>query len=186
MRSRIVYCLAILLFWNVFLAPQTIWAETGIDKITLNSLSEKDQNIIEMGEIGPGRYVLGGVVGSYIGLGLGHAIQGRYSSRGWIYTVGEVTSAGLIVVGIFPCGLGSDSSASSASSASCLTFTIGMAGYIAFRAWEAVDLWVAPLIHNRKYRQIKKKLSHDSGENISLFIYPNGKDYIAMGLQIQF
>lgn len=186
MELKIVCYLAILLLGNAFLGSQTVWSETretGMDKISLNSLSEKDRKIIEMGEIGRGRYVLGGVVGTYVGLGLGHAIQGRYSSRGWIYTVGEVTSTGLIVVGIFPCGLGSDSSDSSAS---CLTFTIGMAGYIAFRAWEAVDLWVAPLIHNRKYREIKKKLSQESGENISLFIYPQGKDYIAAGLQIQF
>ena len=182
MRSRIVYCLAILLFWNVFLAPQTIWAETGIDKITLNSLSEKDQNIIEMGEIGPGRYVLGGVVGSYLGLGIGHAIQGRYSfSRGWIFTVGELTLIVIMSSSAYPCIHGC-----SGSSGPGLVMNIGIASYISFRIWEAVDLWVAPLIHNRKYRQIKKKLSHDSGENISLFIYPNGKDYIAMGLQIQF
>ena len=37
--------------------------------------------------ISVGRYVAGGVVGMMLGLGIGHAVQGRYLRTGWIFTV---------------------------------------------------------------------------------------------------
>lgn len=46
MESKIFCYLAILLFGNAFLAPQAVWSETeetGMDKISLNSLSKKEQ-----------------------------------------------------------------------------------------------------------------------------------------------
>ncbi len=43
------------------------------------------------GRIGIGRYVAGGVVGTALGLGIGHAIQGRYwRDYGWAFTVGTI------------------------------------------------------------------------------------------------
>lgn len=153
-----------------------------MDNISLNSLSEKDRKIIEMGEIKWGRYVLGGIVGTYpIGMGLGHVIQGRYRSRGWIFTVGELSSSFIIVVSAFSCLHGCLD-----SSGPGLVRNIGLASYLSLRIWEAVDVWVAPAIHNRRYRQIKKKLDRSPGEDISLFIYPKEKEYIIVGLQIQF
>ena len=181
MRSRIVDYLAIFLFWNCILASQTLYAETGIDidKLTLKSLSKEDQRIIEMGEIERGRYVLGGIVGSSLGLGIGHAIQGRYSSKGWFFTMGEVTSLGILIYGLH-------GGYFDVEFAGLFEFTVGTVGFMVFRIWEGVDLWVVPPIHNTRYRRIKKNLSLDFGENISLFIYPKGNDYIAMGLQMQF
>ena len=43
------------------------------------------------GRIGVGRYIAGGVVGTTLGLGIGHAIQGRYwRDYGWAFTAGGV------------------------------------------------------------------------------------------------
>ncbi len=43
------------------------------------------------GRIGVERYVAGGVVGTTLGLGIGHAIQGRYwRDYGWAFTAGEI------------------------------------------------------------------------------------------------
>ena len=46
--------------------------------------------------VGGGKGAIAGTIaGTLLGLGIGHAIQGRYSKRGWIFTVGEV--GGLLV-----------------------------------------------------------------------------------------
>ena len=43
------------------------------------------------GRIAVGRYVAGGVVGTTLGLGIGHALQGRYwRDYGWAFTAGEI------------------------------------------------------------------------------------------------
>ena len=55
------------------------------------NLTEKDQEILEIGEISQTRYIIGGILGTYpIGLGVGHAVQGRWSQMGWIFTAGEL------------------------------------------------------------------------------------------------
>ena len=46
------------------------------------------------------RYVLGGVVGTTIGLGIGHAVQGRWQNGyGWFFTVAALVTA---IGGMFP------------------------------------------------------------------------------------
>ncbi len=47
---------------------------------------------------------LGGVLGTYpLGLGIGHAIQGRYLSKGYIFTIGELASVAVITAGLSDC-----------------------------------------------------------------------------------
>ena len=46
------------------------------------------------------RYVLGGVIGTTIGLGIGHAVQGRWQKGyGWFFTIAAIVTA---VGGMFP------------------------------------------------------------------------------------
>lgn len=46
------------------------------------------ERIRDIGPIGPTRHILGALVGTYPGLGLGHAIQGRYKyDGGGLYTI---------------------------------------------------------------------------------------------------
>ena len=45
-------------------------------------------------------YELGGVVGTIFGHGIGHAVQGRYKDKGWIFTLGQIVGTGLIVNGL--------------------------------------------------------------------------------------
>ena len=48
-------------------------------------------------EVSETNYYLGGVLGVLPGFGIGHAVQGRWKDKGWIFTAGELTTAiGLI------------------------------------------------------------------------------------------
>ncbi len=54
------------------------------------------------GRIGMGRYITGGVVGTTLGFGIGHAMQERYwRDYGWVFTVGGVlTTLALVASGL--------------------------------------------------------------------------------------
>jgi hypothetical protein len=87
-----------------------------------------------------GRYVTGGVIGSAIGFGIGHAIQGRYIPLGLIFTLGEGAGLAAAIA---------DSKASTTTGVFTSTRTnFGTAGVIGLivlgglHVWEIVDVWV--------------------------------------------
>src|SRR5215211_7901978 len=52
-------------------------------------LTDDEQELLDKGYITPGKYVGGGITATALGWGIGHAIQGRWLDRGWIFTLGE-------------------------------------------------------------------------------------------------
>lgn len=123
-----------------------------------SKLSEAERKILTQGEISTTRYVLGGVLGTYplgLGLGIGHAIQGRYTDKGWIFTVGELASVAVLAAGIEDCAF--SEYRDDDCDGSGLIF-LGLFGYVGFRIWEIIDVWSAPPEHNQKYREIKSRV----------------------------
>lgn len=134
-------------------APSPV--EKGPKKMSYASLSEEDRRILQNGEISNPAYVIGGIIGTYpIGLGIGHAIQGRYSDKGWIFTVGELGSAAVAMAGLGDCV--SDWSDSRRRCEGGL-IVLGFVGYLGFRIWEIIDVWAAPPEINRRYRELKAR-----------------------------
>lgn len=118
------------------------------------SLSEKEKDILYRGEISEGRYIAGGIIGTWpIGLGVGHAIQGRYTDKGWIFTVGELGAAMVMISGMGDCWTGSRYEACNGSN-----LAIGAFALVGFKIWEIVDLWAGPPEHNRRFRELKNRL----------------------------
>ena len=57
------------------------------------------EEIVETVELGSSRYVLGGIIGTTLGMGLGHVVQKRYFvSRAWLYSFipAVILSAGVL------------------------------------------------------------------------------------------
>ncbi len=91
-------------------------------------------------DVPTGKYITGGVLGSVIGFGLGHGIQGRYSQMGWLFTATE--AAGLAM---FTAGCSSYRDRDLDGDKECKDSGLAAAGLvvmIGFHVWEAVDLWV--------------------------------------------
>lgn len=129
-------------------------------KFNLSNLSEDDRRILERGEISTTRYVVGGVLGTYpLGFGIGHAIQERYSDRGWIFTVGELGSIVVAAAGMGDCV----TNWSSSGSCNGGLFFLGIFSFVGFRIWEIIDLWAVPPELNERYRELK----HRMGDNIT-------------------
>lgn len=128
------------------------------EQISYSSLSERERKILQIGEITPTRYVVGGILGTYpLGFGIGQAIQGRYLDTGWIFTVGEAASIVLMVSGVRDCWQGSYYESCNDGGA----IVAGAIGFIAFKVWEIVDLWAVPPEHNRRYREIRSRMGED-------------------------
>jgi hypothetical protein len=94
--------------------------------------------------ISTARYVTAGVLGTFPGYGIGHAVAGEWSETGWIFTFGELTAAILIGVTDALSGL-SDTGPEGPPIA---LFVV----YGAFRVVEIVDIWTRPTVRSETVR----------------------------------
>lgn len=144
-------------------------------------MDEEDRRIMRIGEISTAQYVIGGILGTYpLGLGIGHAIQGRYSDKGWIFTAGELGSVAVALAGAGDCVSSYNSNNNSCSGG---LVVLGVAGYIGFRIWEIIDVWAAPPEINRRYRELKMQMK--PGVTFSPILGPT-KDGAVAGIQMTF
>ena len=85
------------------------------------------------------RYAAGGLIGTFYGLGIGHAISGEWTSTGWIFTFGELASFGGILVGFAQVLENPDADAGEGA----LIFG-SMGALTILRIVEIYDIWTRP------------------------------------------
>src|SRR5690606_7005593 len=91
-----------------------------------------------------GQYVGGGITGTVAGLGIGHMVQGRWSSIGWIFTVSEGVGFAWYLYNSNEWGncLFSDDEADCSSYFTQMM--IGLGVIVGFHIWEIVNVWASP------------------------------------------
>jgi hypothetical protein len=155
--------------------PQPVRAqEQASDAPTPSILTESDQRILDRGKYDTREIVAGGLLGTVIGFGSGHAIQSRYRRTGWIYTVGEIGSVGLTA-----------SAAACNGSWGCV-YGLALSGvtiFIGFRIAETIDVWVHPANHNRRYRKLKERTD---GPQLSFRVEPILDGGAKLGLALRY
>lgn len=114
-------------------------------------LTAEERELVAEGEIEPPAHIIGGALGTFVGLGLGHAVQGRWDDKGWIFTVGEIASFSLILIALGDCGFESN------CEDEAQTAWFGLIALVGFRIWETFDVWLAPPSHNRDVRAARMK-----------------------------
>ncbi len=131
------------------------------NQIDTSKLTPEEIEIYKQGEISTGQLVGGGLLGTFVGFGLGHVAYEKYSSKGWIFTVGELGSYALMASGAV-------SFVTSPFSSNGLgVYTFGAIAFIGFKIWEIVDVWTTPQFHNNRYHSIKERL--DGSQNIASY-----------------
>jgi hypothetical protein len=81
--------------------------------------------------VSPGMYVASGFVTTLtVGAGIGHAMQGRWQERGWIFTAALI---GLPAAGMLATGRAEGA-------------MVGFALWFPFHVWEVIDIWAAPTV----------------------------------------
>jgi len=87
-RSR-----ALLLLACSMLISYPVFADTA-------SLTPEETEILAARSDRASSYIVGGLIDTFvIPFGVGQAIEGRYGDTGWIFTVSELASLGVIIAG---------------------------------------------------------------------------------------
>jgi hypothetical protein len=108
---------------------KVIWLKVAIFSIILAAQTAQAGESLS----GKDRYIAGGIVGSVLGLGVGHAIEGRY--KGLLFTITEAAAITLIIVGsVVPMPQG----------AKIPIILVGALGLAGFKIWEIIDIWTGP------------------------------------------
>ncbi len=152
-------------------------------------LSPGDQRILDRGPISGGAWALGGVLGTWMGFGLGHLAQGRYDDGGLLFTFGEIASLSMMVVGLGNAS-GTDITCDEfgcrerfVSSTGWQTITVVSAvAFGVLRIWEIIDVWYAPAMINERYETVRRM----SSPNWSLMVLPTGNDGAQASFALRF
>lgn len=122
-------------------------------------LTVDDQWLLERGYISDGETIGGGAVALFIGWGLGQAVQGRWSQKGYIFTAGEGVSTAVIMWGFL--GLFGECFEGCSQARQNRYEALLLGGVIAdgvFRIWEVYDAFAGPGEHNRKLTALRARL----------------------------
>lgn len=114
-------------------------------------LTAEQQTLLAAGEISMGKWFTGGVLSSFVGFGVGQAVQGRYRSRGWMFTVGDSVALTVTLYAAARC-------CRPAGNKEEYAVLGGLAALIGLRIWQTVDAWVVPPAHNAKVRALRTQL----------------------------
>jgi hypothetical protein len=117
-----------------------------------------EYELLLRGEISQGQHVGGGILGTWLGLGIGHAVQERWTDKGWIFTVGESIGFTFMMAGLVSCI--DDSYDYDGTETDCHEgyFWGGLFTVFALRIWEIVDVWAYPPHHNRRVRELRARV----------------------------
>ena len=135
------------------------------------SFSASDKRLVAQGPIDDTQYIASGILGTIPGFGLGHAIQGRWKDKGWIFSAGETLGAGLMIASGSSCMGGSmmeDNNDRNGSGGNIALANPGMVTYLGFKVWEIVDIWTYPPAHNKRLKEIESAKSIQT----SIFMAP--------------
>ena len=134
-----------------------------------------------------GQYIGGGVVGTVVGFGLGHAIQGRYFRTGWIHTTlqaGSLMGATTYILYHVSTALQDKNKRPIHNNAKSITkeddsyflplYTLYMI-FLGSRIWEIVDVWILP----SDIKAVRNRL-----QILPLLTAHNTQTQGALGLQI--
>ncbi len=143
----------------------------------------EEESLLDGGEVSIPRYLGGAFLGSFVGFGTGHAIQGRFFNKGAYFFIGESTGLGIALVGsIALCGIQGER-----GSSNCLWIAnLGAGIFVLAKAWEIFDLWVGPPIENSNYRDLIKKYPDKKRVTFQPFILPTSSSSMVAGLAMSF
>jgi hypothetical protein len=147
-------------------------------------LTVDEQWLLSRGYISDGQHIGGGIASLFFGFGIGQAVQGRWSEKGYIFTIGEGASFGAMLWGItelvracddsFNDPYGETTCNHSQENRGATLLIGGLIGISVFRIWEIVDAFAGPSEHNAKVRALHMRLGMRDGYALKPFVVPAG------------
>jgi len=109
----------------------------------------REEDILAKGTITTAEHVIGVAGGLFFGFGIGHAVQGRYGERGFLFMLGEFAAAAVALGGLVSCITGDCNDT---------YIIVGVGGFGVLRVWEIIDLIVVPPGYNERYWRVRSKV----------------------------
>lgn len=123
------------------------------------TLTEREARVARIGYISEGRQLSGGILGTYpIGLGMGHAIQGRWRDDGKFFTFSQLGALTLVAASGDCVGKVMSNDDNQCGGPQEVLLLTGVIAYLGLRVWEIVDVWSAPGKQNRRYKHLRDRL----------------------------
>lgn len=126
----------------------------GPTTVDLRLLTPDEQALVRRGEIDQSKYALGGLMGTWVGFGVGHGVQGRWSDIGWVFTVGETAAFSALIAGMVVCLNDEDLECGPGAEALLIGGAVTMVG---MRLWEIIDVWTGADSYNARVRAAVQK-----------------------------
>ncbi len=121
-------------------------------------LSDDERELLARGEIPAAEHIGGGIAGGLVGFGLGQALQGRWTERGWLFTLGD--TAAVVATSWGGIRIASHCDAGEASGCDDFGVALAIGGALtlgALRIWETLDAAIVPVVHNRRVRELRTR-----------------------------
>ncbi|MEO8840806.1 MAG: hypothetical protein ABI591_08495 [Kofleriaceae bacterium] len=142
-------------------------------------MSAEDADLLETGEIGPGKWLLGVGVATGMGFGMGQTVQGRWRETGWIFTVGEslsLTALVLTIPALFSGDCYDCSQREHSESNRAAYIAIGsLIAYAGFHVWEIGDALIAPVAFNHRYHAALARHPEATQLAVTPFLVPSDR-----------
>jgi hypothetical protein len=121
-------------------------------------LTLDEQYLLERGYISDGQQVGGTIVAFMFGFGLGHAVQGRFMERGYLFAIGDAVTGFIFINGFVKLMYCFEGCSEAQENNAVNWLIVGALSAGVVRTWEIVDAAVGPSTHNRKLRALHMRL----------------------------
>ena len=152
-----------------------LWALVLLLPCSLTTAATKTDTSKQRKKISNSRYTVGGIAAIIPGLGIGHAIQGRWMEGGWIFTASQLGAAAIIAYATTNC---LDERGRDRNLGRCFEDgtkrAIGMTAYaiiFGFRIAEIVHVWK---IDHDKYEIVAKPKEQTSTYSLLPYFHGDG------------
>ncbi len=157
-------------------------------------ITSDERDMLERGEISNGRILTGGLVSTFVGYGIGQAIEGRWTDTGWLFSVGETAASVAMVVGLARMTLSEEARCLQApcsnSSNDAGLFVGSLIALTALRIWDSVDAFAGPHNYNEKLGRLRARVGVpppvEARRVVPFVAPPNSGAGTVAGLALQF
>jgi hypothetical protein len=126
------------------------------------AITAEEAALLQRGEIDDGSHLLGIAASVFVGFGAGQAVEGRWHTKGYIFTFGEMIAVTALIAGILDVSeaerAGGGGLESRREDRGTALLVGGLIGFGGLRLWEMGDAIIAPSTHNLRVRELRERI----------------------------
>lgn len=138
-------------------------------------ITAEEAALLQRGEIDDGSHLLGVAASIFVGFGAGQAVEGRWHTKGYIFTFGETIALTGIIAGVIDISEAQRAGGQTERSREDRGTTLlvgGLIGFSVLRFWEMGDAIIAPSSHNMRVRALRERIGPNQPVVVGTHVVP--------------